>query len=414
MVTEAGNGDHHVYLIRPRDPSDQIKLTPGSHYVGVDAVAWFINKKSSWFTDRMASGTLDIRLSNGLEKYQTALGTFELKGGARVAPVFERAVLPDRNYVGGVITLAASLISLKKNTVLGGLLKSAASASLGIVAGMVQTATVNGPAKLLMAAGEDLISGVKRVLAEDAEEREPLFDFSGLEYNVAADLIVGPEVFVLFHRGDELKEEDLSIRPRGQLLLPFLRDSVLEDGAWLLLRLRRSSEYSGVREWYAEARELRAKIDALVQDVATDVVTKQDALKRLRPGNAGDTTVYDDFIRLRTIISRDGVLSELQAKLYVGNLNAVLAAARKAITEHSAQPYHESSKEIRRSLLQGQPIPGAIGKAFTDGAVSVELMRRGASPKKKARATLSVSNKDLFEQISSLPNAVKLITRVRQ
>ena len=125
MPTPAGKGDHHVYRIMPSDMSDQTVLTAGSHYIGVDAVAWFINKADGWFTSSMASGTLDIRLSSGLEKYQAALGTFELKGGAKVAPVFERPILPDRNFRGGPITIAASLTALKKDTVVAGLLKSA-------------------------------------------------------------------------------------------------------------------------------------------------------------------------------------------------------------------------------------------------------------------------------------------------
>ncbi len=88
MATEAGQGEHHVYRIIPTGSGDTGKLTAGKHYVGIDAVAWFINKKSTWFTDRISSGTLDIKLASGLEKYQAALGTFELKGGAKYAPVF--------------------------------------------------------------------------------------------------------------------------------------------------------------------------------------------------------------------------------------------------------------------------------------------------------------------------------------
>jgi hypothetical protein len=106
--TEAGQGEHRVYRVVPQDPNDTGKLTARNHYVGVEAVAWFINKESSWFTDRMASGTLDIKLAGGLEHYQAALGTFELKRGSRIAPVFERPVIPDRNHRGGPITFGAS------------------------------------------------------------------------------------------------------------------------------------------------------------------------------------------------------------------------------------------------------------------------------------------------------------------
>src|SRR3954464_8643310 len=80
MPTPAGKGEHHVYKIVPADNPGKPVLTPRKHYLGVDAVAWYINKESSFFADRMASGTLQITLSSGLEQYQAALGTFELKG----------------------------------------------------------------------------------------------------------------------------------------------------------------------------------------------------------------------------------------------------------------------------------------------------------------------------------------------
>ena len=54
MAAEAGNGEHRVYRVVVDSASGP--LIPNEHYLGVDAVAWFINKQSSWFTDRMASG----------------------------------------------------------------------------------------------------------------------------------------------------------------------------------------------------------------------------------------------------------------------------------------------------------------------------------------------------------------------
>jgi len=92
MATEAGKGEHRVYRIVPANP-DHDPLAANRHYLGVDAVAWFINKQSSWFADRMASGTLDISIANGVEKYQAALGTFDLKDGSHIAPVFDRPVV---------------------------------------------------------------------------------------------------------------------------------------------------------------------------------------------------------------------------------------------------------------------------------------------------------------------------------
>ena len=44
-----------------------------------------------------------IKLSVGLESYNVALGTFALTGGSRTVPIFDRPVVPDRNYRGGQI-----------------------------------------------------------------------------------------------------------------------------------------------------------------------------------------------------------------------------------------------------------------------------------------------------------------------
>lgn len=376
MAIEAGKGDHHVYRIMPTVTDDQTRLTAGNHYVGIDAVAWFINKQSSWFTDRISSGTLDIKLAGGLEKYQSALGTFELKEGARYAPVFERPVLPDRNYRGGGITLAASLTSIKKNTAIGGMLMSAASASLNVVAGMVQTATITGPAKLLTAAGEDLIGGVKKVLSETGERREPLFDFGGLEYTLQPDAVVGPQVFILLHRGATLAEKDLTVKNEGQLILPFYQGNLLDDGAWLLLRIRRSSQYLGAREWYDAARGLRSKLSNLVNDVGT-AITKEEALKRLKPSASGDS-LFDEYARLRSIIQNDGVLSELEAGLHVGQLKAAIDAAQKAINESSPAIFNDAMNELKDSLLKGERTSLPVIKSFEEELLALTKYRRQA------------------------------------
>ncbi len=408
MPTAAGKGDHHVYRIMPSDVSDQTVLTAGNHYIGVDAVAWFINKADGWFTSSMASGTLDIRLSSGLEKYQAALGTFELKGGAKVAPVFERPILPDRNFRGGPITIAASLTALKKDTVVAGLLKSAANASLKIVAGMVETAGIGGPAQLLTAAGEDLIGGVKKLLSDTAQKREPIFDVSGIEYTIQPDQVVGSHVFLLLHRGVTLSESDLKVRLKGQLLLPFLGDTVLDDGAWLLLRIRRRDEYSGVRDWYERAKALRGKIRTLVQDAASGVLPKAKALDLLNPSATGDVSVFDEFSKLRTIILNDGVLSEREAGLNVGQLNAMLTAAREAINQGAAEIFSSEMEKMRDALLSGDQIPGDVGKAFVRGVQSLAETRLASVPRRvRGRLAGLPSEVDIFSQMRFLPKTIK-------
>ena len=226
---EAGQGQHKAYVVR-MDDADTSPLEPGKHYLGVDAASWYINKKSSWFADRMASGTLDIQIDSGAEHYQAALGTFELKGGSTVAPVFDRPVLPDRNYVGGPITLTATLTGLKKDTAIASLLRSAAAASLGVAAGMVETATAAGPARLLGAAGDELLKGVKQLLSDTSAKRESLLDFSGLQATFQPGSLLGPDNYLLFHRGTAFDEDRLTVRTSGALSLPYVDGVFLEDG----------------------------------------------------------------------------------------------------------------------------------------------------------------------------------------
>jgi hypothetical protein len=404
MSTPAGKGEHHVYRIAPAVAPGAPRLTARQHYLGVDAVAWFINKGSSWFSDRVASGTLDITLASG-EEYQAALGTFGLRGGARTAPVFQEPVLPDRNFLGGPIRLNASLTALKNDTAVATMLKSAAGASLGIIAGMVQTATASGPAKILSAAGREIVGGVKKVLSDTGQKREAIFDFTGLKYAMQPGQLVGDGVYLLFHRGAALDEDRLAVRQEGQLLLPFLGDAPLDDGAWLLLRLRRSDEYSGVREWYGATRSLRGKIEALVNDVEAGVVSKEDAHKLLRPSGSGDATVFDEFVRLRSIVYNDGVLTEREAGLLVGQLNAAIVAARKAIAAARAVEFDEGLKRLQTALSTGRPLAGPVGSAFLDGFVglSVARGRKPSVPKPE----------DLFASMTAMSKARGLLARPR-
>ncbi len=410
MTTDAGKGEHHVYKIVPQDSSDRGKLTAGNHYVGVEAVAWYINKQSSWFSDRMASGTLGIKMSGGLENYQVALGTFNLSGGARIAPVFEKPVLGDRNYRGGPIIFSAMLSAVKKDTVIGGMLKSAASASLGIVAGMVETAALTGPAGILAAAGQDIISSVRGVLGDKSLKGEALFDFTGMEFGLRPEVVVGPQIFLLFHRGADLEEARLSVRPRGQLLMPYYDEAILDDGAWLMLRIRRNDEYSGVREWFTDARKLRTRARDLVDDYFAHSISREDALAQLKPSGTGDKTVQDEFFRLRSIISNDGVISERQAGLFVAELNTKLMAAREAIEQNNRQIFITTVEEVTDALSRGQRIEGKIGETFMRQVKSIANVRSPSLVKANTdpHRITKLAGDELFRSMQYMPRTLKI------
>lgn len=377
MGMEAGKGDHKVYHVNVGEPDGEV-LRRGIHYVGIDAVAWFINKQSGWFEDRMGSGTLSLRLAGGREKYEAALGTYELDGGARYAPVFENPVLPDRNYLGGNILINASLSGIARDTVLSSILKSAADTSLGIVAGMIETATLAGPQKILGAAGGSLVGSVQDILQNKAEEREPMFDFSGITYGVRADDVTTPISYVLLHRGSALDEDKLTVAPDGALLLPMYDGRALTDGAWLLLRIRRTREYSGTRPWFIDQRRFRNQIRDLVSDVDLGAIDSDTALEQFRPSDRGDSTLYDEYVRLRAVINNDGVITNTQAGVFKAQLKKALMDARTAIEQGVPEDYHREVGALRGAIGDGE-LPEDMQemvKAEVDG-VSVA---RGGEP----------------------------------
>jgi len=409
MPLEAGMGEHKVYRIMPEMTGDTAQLQARKHYVGVEAVSWYINKKSSWFTKRMASGTLEIKLANGLEKYQVALGTFSLKGGARFAPIFQRPVLPDRNYRGGPLTFSVHLTAVKKDTAVGSLLKSAAKASLGIVAGIVDTATVAGPAQLLMAASGELISGVQGILGSSANGREPLFDDNGLEVTIQASDIVGPAVFLLMHRGMSLDENKLEVRSNSELLLPFYDRALLEDGAWLLLRIRRTDEYSSVRSWFTEARALRGRIDDLASDVVDCAVDKDEALNEFSPSERGNKTIFDEYMGLRAVIRNDGVLTEREASSYVGQLRSRMMEAKSVIEQGKESSLAEKMSAVTGAIVSGRWVPEFVHVAFAEEAESIIEARNISLVSPSDVATVAdLSGSKLLETMRYVPSSFDL------
>ena len=74
MPTEAGKGEHHYYLIKRQaeNPKDTAEIEVRKHYLGIDAVRWFVNKQGTILTNRIARGTVHVSLAN--ETYEAGLG----------------------------------------------------------------------------------------------------------------------------------------------------------------------------------------------------------------------------------------------------------------------------------------------------------------------------------------------------
>ena len=420
MAVEAGVGEQRIYKIVPHDAGDRAKLTAGNHYVGVDAVSWFINRKSSWFSNRMASGTLDIKMAGGTENYPVALGVFNPSRASKIVPLFERPILRDRNYRGGPISFSVKLCAVNKDAVIHGVLKSASESSLEIIDGMVETATTTGPAGVLRAASYDIINNVQKVLTDTRLKCEALFDVSGLEYNLFPESMVGPQVFILFHRGASLHESGLEVG-RGaeshepglpfkphEVLMPYYENAPLEDGAWILLRIRRCDECSGFRSWFTDVGEFLGKIKRVVEDVKAGLITENNGLAQLRRSRLGDKTILDEFFGLRSVICNDGVVSRREAAAQVGLLYIAILAAKDAIKNLDPQILTDTVNQATKALSQGQCIKGGIGKAFAEQVALVADVRKPYITKDTIPSRVAKFDGDeLFSTMQYLPNTLK-------
>jgi len=185
----AGEGEHEHYPIAAPDGNgaDLGPLRSEQDYIAVQAVRWYVNDQDDFFTDRLATGTAYIGMAG--EKYEVALGTYELEGGSRTAPIFDRSILPLRAYRGGDITINLALGGIEKANFVGGLLNEMAKASLDVVASAVSSASVVSP---LASAGQTLVQGVKNLFVS-GKRAKPIFNPQGFEFQLRSDELIFKE-----------------------------------------------------------------------------------------------------------------------------------------------------------------------------------------------------------------------------
>jgi hypothetical protein len=415
LRTEAGVGEHRAYAIVPAD-GEPLALTADRHYLGVDAASWFVNASSSWLKDRMAAGTLTISLASGDEKYEVALGLYELREGARVAPVFDRPVLPERVFRGGTITVKALISGVARDTRLAGLIKSTAAASLGVVGSMVQTAGTAGIQAPLAQAGAALVGGVRELL-ETGDQKLQLFDPSGLELTLRGDQVLAREQFLLFHRGASLNRTRLSVTDDGEVATPCYDGDPLEDGVWLLLRLRRADEYPIERPWLQSMRQWMTRLSGLVDDVRNAAVAAETALRALSTIAApGDTaTMYDAYRKVRDEVLGDGALTQVEASCYAGSISALLNCAVTAIREQRFDSYAEEVAHLSAGAKSGEPPDPTAEQAFRREYAAAGAVRPPPPSVRLPRSELgrnAPADRDLFAGLGHLGRLHRLLDEV--
>ena len=375
MPTDAGKGEHHYYLIkRPAEnPNDTAEIEARKHYLGIDAVRWFVNKQGTILTNRIASGTVHVSLAN--ETYDAGLGLYQLEGGARTAPIFDRPVLPNRIYPGDKITLRIYMRAIQQDTLLGGLLREMSKATLDVIAGAVGAATATGPMAVLLAAGASLTGGVREILNQ-GKRGLTILDPEGIEVTLSASDLRGPETYLLVHRGLNLAANQLRLAITGNNISDVLyADAPLEDGAWCLFRLRREDEFGGPRPWEQEARSARAELDALMTQWSLDGVTVQEVREQLKPKGSQPPSLGDRILTVIQSIRTDWVLAEREAIAHTGKLKARLDLAQQAARTDNVQHYFDQRDELETKLKDGQRPPRTAAKALSGEAEQVHGTR---------------------------------------
>jgi hypothetical protein len=191
-------------------------------------------------------------------------------------------------------------------------------------------------------------------------------------------------------------------------MMPYYDNAPLEDGAWLLLRLRRSDEFSGVRSWFIDTAKLRSKVKSLVDDVKAGLITKDDGLAQLKPSGTGDKTILDEFFRLRSIIYSDGVLSVREAGAQVGLLYATIVAAKDAIKKLNPEILTATISSISASLGRGESVDGEVGQAFAEQVALVANLRKASIVKDTTPSRIArLSGDELFSTMQYLPKTLQ-------
>jgi hypothetical protein len=362
-MVKAGIGDHQALIIPATD--DGTPLTIHKHYLEIDSVCWFVNQESSWFSDKIATGTLSIRIGTG-ESYNVALGVFELKGKAKIAPVFGRTVLPARAFRGGPITVQAVISGVARSNGVGKVLQGVADAAFGVVGTMVQTAALTGPSQILGAAGGALVGGVRDLLnAQDSSLR--LFDpTTGIEKTIQPDDFRRPTMYVLLYRGSALDESKLTVIGAAGAEAPSYEGERIEDGVWLLLRFRRLTEYPFEPSWLTKFRSWLDSVTHLIDSWEANVITTDIARTKLNSGGEGSPSVYDVYRELTAEVLSDGLLTASESGSYLAVLRAVWRLARRLVDGGDRAAFDKAMTQLSSGSVTDAEVRTTVAKAILE------------------------------------------------
>ena len=339
----AGEGEHKIYPILVQN---SLELKNEEHYLSMYASSWYVNKESNWFSDRTITGTLSFQVPGNDKKFDVGLGTYELKGGAKFAPIFNKEVFPATRFKFNNITLQAFFHGIKKDTQLTKILKSSGDASLNIISGLANSASFASATQPLVAAGTNIVSGIQEIIQNADDKKFRIFDsYSGLSETMIGDQIKSFNEFRLLHRGTVLDLEKLGIRQEGSINIPTYESQPLEDGAWILIEMKLTKVFPYERPWYKKYEKLGYALEDIVEEVIIlDSLDKEEALMEFGTSKSSKPTLYDRYIELRGTIKDDHSLIKSERATFSLALREKYLNSKKAIIGNDKKILDNSSR----------------------------------------------------------------------
>ncbi|MFZ1730010.1 MAG: hypothetical protein WBQ23_00495 [Bacteroidota bacterium] len=360
---KAGNGNPHKYTILVDNTPSAPQYAPDKHYIGIDAVVWFVNDQSNFFTDRMVAGTIEITL-NG-QNFPVVLGQYELKGGQQVAPIFDRALITSVPYRSGNIVLKAVIQGNRQNTMVGTLLKQMAVATITAVAGAVSLETGGVGGAALAAAGGTLVKGAQQVLSDNDDKKVNIFNPFEITIHPVEDLR-GTQSYILLHKGtDDLVAAEFAIASDAAGMDVQYDGRPFRDGAWLLLRLRRNDTYLGdPRPWLSDVDGVMNALDELIDSWNSSLISVEE-VKRNLVKSASETPSVADQVGIATRrIRSDEALILSDRRKYAAVLRAYLQAAINSAGADDPRLYYDAVAAIEGAVRKNAPQPLVLTDAI--------------------------------------------------
>lgn len=378
-LAKAGEGNPHKYTKIVDTSQKAPQYEPDKHYIGVDAVVWFVNGQKNFFTERMVAGTIEVTL-NG-QTFPVVLGQYELKGGQQVAPIFDRALITSVPYRSGNIVINAVIQGNRQNTMAGTLLKQMAAATITAVAGVVSLETGGVGAAALAAAGGVLVKGAQQVLSDNNDKKVSIF--SPFEVTIhPTEELRGAQSYILLHKGtDGLDATKFKIMSEDQGTDVYYNESPFRDGAWLLIRIRRSDIYIGdPRPWLSDVDNVKSDFDQLIDSWQNGQLTVEEVKKNLVKSENETPTVADKVGIVSRRIRADNALILTDRRKYAGVLRAYLQSAIAAAAANDPKKYTEAVFAIDGAVKSIAPQPDVL----TDAIIAEFTTGQDAQPKFRA------------------------------